>query len=67
MIENNRECYHCAANHPELMVSMIEYAPPGDADPVLDALMNEKRPGGGAGGNPRRGREKAAGGRKGGR
>ena len=23
-IENNRECYHCAANHPELCVSFIE-------------------------------------------
>lgn len=23
-IENNRECYHCAANHPELCVSFVE-------------------------------------------
>lgn len=24
-MENNRECYHCAANHPELTVSLYEY------------------------------------------
>jgi Rieske 2Fe-2S family protein len=24
-MENNRECYHCAANHPELTVSLFEY------------------------------------------
>lgn len=24
-IENNRECYHCAANHPELTASIFEY------------------------------------------
>jgi Rieske 2Fe-2S family protein len=24
VIENNRECYHCAANHPELCVSFID-------------------------------------------
>ncbi|MCX4187738.1 aromatic ring-hydroxylating oxygenase subunit alpha [Methylophaga sp. OBS4] len=24
-MENNRECYHCMANHPELTVSMYEY------------------------------------------
>lgn len=27
VIENNRECYHCAANHPELLVSLVEYTP----------------------------------------
>lgn len=30
VIENNRECYHCAANHPELLVSMVEFALPDD-------------------------------------
>jgi Rieske 2Fe-2S family protein len=30
VIENNRECYHCAANHPELLVSLVEYAMPDD-------------------------------------
>lgn len=24
-MENNRECYHCASNHPELTVSLFEY------------------------------------------
>jgi Rieske 2Fe-2S family protein len=24
-MENNRECYHCSANHPELTVSLLEY------------------------------------------
>ena len=24
-MENNRECYHCVANHPELLASMYEY------------------------------------------
>jgi len=24
-MENNRECYHCTANHPELLVSMLEF------------------------------------------
>jgi len=30
VIENNRECYHCAGNHPELLVSLVEAALPGD-------------------------------------
>jgi Rieske 2Fe-2S family protein len=30
VIENNRECYHCAANHPELLASLVEYALPDD-------------------------------------
>lgn len=30
VIENNRECYHCAANHPELLVSLVEFALPDD-------------------------------------
>ena len=24
-MENNRECYHCAANHPELTIPLFEY------------------------------------------
>jgi Rieske 2Fe-2S family protein len=31
VIENNRECYHCAANHPELLVTLVEFALPDDA------------------------------------
>ncbi|HEV2677533.1 MAG TPA: aromatic ring-hydroxylating dioxygenase subunit alpha, partial [Aliidongia sp.] len=31
VIDNNRECYHCAANHPELLVSLVEFALPDDA------------------------------------
>ena len=23
-MENNRECYHCSANHPELCVSFVD-------------------------------------------
>ncbi|WID96636.1 aromatic ring-hydroxylating dioxygenase subunit alpha [Bosea vestrisii] len=30
IIENNRECYHCAANHPELLASLVEFALPDD-------------------------------------
>lgn len=31
VIENNRECYHCAGNHPELLVTLVEFALPDDA------------------------------------
>ncbi|MGI8527665.1 MAG: aromatic ring-hydroxylating oxygenase subunit alpha [Pseudolabrys sp.] len=27
VIENNRECYHCAANHPELLTTFVEFEP----------------------------------------
>ena len=27
VIENNRECYHCAANHPELLATFVEFEP----------------------------------------
>lgn len=27
VIENNRECYHCAGNHPELLVTLVEFTP----------------------------------------
>jgi glycine betaine monooxygenase A len=30
VIENNRECYHCASAHPELLVSLVEMALPDD-------------------------------------
>lgn len=30
VIENNRECYHCAGNHPELLVTLVEFALPDD-------------------------------------
>jgi Rieske 2Fe-2S family protein len=30
VIDNNRECYHCAGNHPELLVSLVEFALPDD-------------------------------------
>lgn len=30
VIENNRECYHCAANHPELLNTLVEFAMPDD-------------------------------------
>jgi Rieske 2Fe-2S family protein len=41
VIENNRECYHCAANHPELLVSLVEFALPDDPQGPADfqALM----------------------------
>ena len=30
VIENNRECYHCAGNHPALLVTLVEFALPDD-------------------------------------
>ena len=30
VIENNRECYHCAGNHPELLATLVEFALPND-------------------------------------
>jgi Rieske 2Fe-2S family protein len=36
-MENNRECYHCAGNHPELTVPLFEYGfgfAPGAMDPA---------------------------------
>lgn len=41
-MENNRECYHCATNHPELTISLFEYGfgfAPGDADADRTAAM----------------------------
>ena len=41
VIENNRECYHCAGNHPELLASLVEFALPDDtsATASFEALM----------------------------
>ncbi|WP_159587753.1 aromatic ring-hydroxylating oxygenase subunit alpha [Chelativorans xinjiangense] len=43
VIENNRECYHCAGSHPELLVSLVEFALPEDAEEEegLAALMQD--------------------------
>ena len=41
-MENNRECYHCATNHPELTISLFEYGfgfAPDDADADRTASM----------------------------
>lgn len=44
VIENNRECYHCVGNHPELLATLIEFALPDDprANRDFQALMREK-------------------------
>src|SRR3546814_17781982 len=43
-MENNRECYHCAANHPELTASIFEYGFGYQASPTnkdqIDAYDN---------------------------
>jgi Rieske 2Fe-2S family protein len=42
VIENNRECYHCAGNHPELLVTLVEFALPDDpaANTAFKSLMD---------------------------
>jgi len=42
VIENNRECYHCAGNHPELLVTLVEFALPDDpaANAAFKSLMD---------------------------
>ncbi|SEG30517.1 aromatic ring-hydroxylating oxygenase subunit alpha [Bosea lathyri] len=44
VIENNRECYHCAGNHPELLVTLVEFALPDDprGPAQFKALMDAK-------------------------
>ncbi|WP_181702772.1 aromatic ring-hydroxylating oxygenase subunit alpha [Chthonobacter albigriseus] len=44
VMENNRECYHCAANHPELLRTLAEFDNPDDprVDPKYVALMRQK-------------------------
>jgi Rieske 2Fe-2S family protein len=40
VIENNRECYHCAANHPELLATFVEFPIPGESEsPAQRALL----------------------------
>ena len=48
VIENNRECYHCASNHPELCVSFVPYDFGYDPDGLspgrrAEALAHERR------------------------
>ncbi len=42
VIENNRECYHCAGSHPELTYSLTAFAMPDD--PRGDSFFNELMP-----------------------
>ena len=44
VIENNRECYHCAGNHPELLVTLVEFTPQdGNSDAQqFAALIDQK-------------------------
>lgn len=44
VIENNRECYHCAGNHPELLATLVEFALPDDVAGTAEfkGLINSK-------------------------
>jgi Rieske 2Fe-2S family protein len=44
IIENNRECFHCAGSHPELMQIISEFDDPADArvNPEYKALVERK-------------------------
>lgn len=42
VIENNRECYHCAGSHPELTFSLTAFAMPDD--PRADGFFTELMP-----------------------
>lgn len=44
VIENNRECYHCSANHPELIVTFLEAPRPDDAEACAryERIVGEK-------------------------
>jgi Rieske 2Fe-2S family protein len=44
VIENNRECFHCAGSHPELMQIISEFDNPGDprVKPEFKALVERK-------------------------
>lgn len=44
VMENNRECYHCSANHPELLRTLAEFDNPDDprVDPKYVDLMRRK-------------------------
>jgi len=39
VIENNRECYHCSASHPELLATLVEAALP-DAPEVVGRIAD---------------------------
>ena len=44
VIENNRECYHCAGNHPELLVTLVEFTPQdGNSDAQQFADLIEQK------------------------
>jgi Rieske 2Fe-2S family protein len=41
VVENNRECYHCAANHPELLATFVEFPTPGEREsPAQRAILD---------------------------
>lgn len=44
VMENNRECYHCAGSHPELCETLAEYDAVDDprADPAFGELLERK-------------------------
>ncbi len=44
VMENNRECYHCAGSHPELCETLAEYDAVDDprADPAFGGLLERK-------------------------
>lgn len=42
VVENNRECYHCAGSHPELTFSLTAFAMPDD--PRADGFFTELMP-----------------------
>ena len=44
VMENNRECYHCAGSHPELCETLAEYDAVDDprADPAFAELLDRK-------------------------
>ena len=70
-MENNRECYHCAANHPELTVPLFAYGfgfAPGSLDPAerdeaarYDALVADMQGSWEARGYPSRLKERLSG------
>lgn len=44
VIENNRECYHCAGNHPELLITLVEFTPQdGNSDAQQFAELVERK------------------------
>lgn len=45
ILENNRECYHCRANHPEFCLTNFEYGTAGDprSTPAYERAVREQR------------------------